>query len=152
MFEHQPSVRTRRLAAIRCPRINSCGESVPANNSTLSSKPIKNFRLCVLQGDSALYVIAELVEFYLTVRQCGIASFTDKMYPIKRPCRTHQCSHYELDIFISRCFDRVWWRIRYWGSKKKRKIIFGQRSLSPTVHWPHRIFLWGQGGVEPVKA
>ena len=77
LFEHQPSVRTRRLAAIRCPRIDSCGEGVPTNNSTLSSKPIKNFRLCVLQGDSALYVIAELVEFYLTARQRGIVGFTD---------------------------------------------------------------------------
>jgi nucleoside phosphorylase len=34
----------------------------------------------------------------------------DKMYPIKRTCRTHQRGHCELDIIISRCFDRV--RIR----------------------------------------
>jgi hypothetical protein len=27
-------------------------------------------------------------------------------------CRTHQRGHYEIDIIISRCFIRVWWRIR----------------------------------------
>jgi hypothetical protein len=57
----------------------------------------------------ALDLIAEDIQ---GLPEDGVSLIRQKKDPIKRIRRTHQRGHYEIDVIISRCFIRVWWRIR----------------------------------------
>ena len=69
-----------------------------------------------------------------SIRGRGIVNSAQKKDLIAIIYRTRQRGHYKIDIIISRCVDRVWWRVRWaggWFSKKKKGFWESRPSSLP---------------------